>query len=226
MSNRNKIIIFVICFLILTLAIIGNNSLKRKFLLTDNHGIVYFDSVVKKPLAKIKQNQIVPENDLKSYIQLTNKSFPFTFYYPKTLLREDSDLNVNLKISGFEEYFTLPPILAAEAYSYPGKLGNPEKTENNWTTLLRVISCIGDSKNIELWLDDFYDKDSIKNIITVNGNQFIQYEKLFGQKLNKILIANRNGYIAMIMLSSNNSKDFLEGEKMLNIIINTFKWIK
>lgn len=222
-KNLLLIILFIGLFIIF-----GQTANKifpsREFRLTDDQGVIY--SKMKLEKTGEEKTTELPKIyiDKENYLQTANKSLPFTFLYPKDLVRSKSDLDLDLKITGFEEYFTLPPLSSGDIYSYPGALGNPEKTEKDWTFFIRIFAFRGDRKNTQDWLKEFQANLHKSKIRNENLVEFYQYEDLFGQKYNKTLVTSDKDFIGLIMLIAKNNQDFKKGEEMLNIIISTFKW--
>lgn len=214
------------CFLILIFLgfalLVNKASGERPFRLTENQGAIYNNTEKEGTGQKILLEPIKTSKNTQAFKQTTNKSFPFTFFYPKELiLAEDS----NLKNIGFEEYFTLPPLLAGEIYSYPGPLGNPEKIEKEWSLFIRILAFRGSLANTQNWLEDYQIKIQKEKIINENTTELIQYQALFGGNFNKVLLTSNGDIVGVIILQAQNEKDFEKGEEMLRTIISTFKWL-
>ncbi len=216
----SKYNIFLILIFCLGLFVFFNRSLiRREFKLTEKNGVVYKE---RKPLPEKMTLELPPSSYKKNpdYVEVEDKSLPFTFFYPK-------DLAVSFKgngaANGFEEYFTLPPVLGERVYSYPGMLTNPEKTENNRSLFIRIINFNGSSKNTESWLEDGQKIDKGK-IINANGISFSSYLGLFGQKYNQLLVFSNGNQVGLIMLFAKDEPSFGKGREMLNVIISSLKW--
>lgn len=195
---------------------------KRDFVLTQNNGVIY---------SKLTENLAIkgtPTDDPRKYFEdkslkyksYYNENIGFSFLYPKDLKPSQTSL------LGFEEYFTLSPILAQEIFSYPGRLSNPETTEKYYSFSIRMIVFNGSLINTETWFEQFQDQKILtKQHIKINKAEWIEYQKSYDQNFNTTLMTSNNNKIIVFFLSAKDKTSYQISEDMLQIIMETFKWL-